>query len=55
MAKFIVKTDGKDSHVITVDSYTDARHWVINHLDMSDAHIILKITDKDIKKLTSVR
>lgn len=31
-------------------NYTDARHWAINHLDMSDDWAINKTSQKQIEK-----
>ena len=42
MAKFKIKS-AKTMYIIEAESYTDARHWAINHCDMSEEPwIVLK-------------
>ena len=45
MAKFkaVPQKQGQDVYVFHAKDYTDARHWVINHLDLNNNYSIVKI------------
>lgn len=47
--------NGKDLYLIIADSKEDAKHWAINHLDMSKETVVREIeTFKDVTSGISI-
>jgi len=41
--------DGKhESYTVELDTYTDARHWIINHLDQSKEWTVEDVTTEPV-------
>ncbi len=53
MSKFKAVPEKSGSvYVFGADDYIDARHWVINHLDLSNNYSVVKLSKKEYRSMS---